>query len=205
MGWIDTELALTALAAMLSPTTLIFSVLVLVLGDRPLRTGFFFYVGAFTATLGIGVVAAFVLGNAAASSTPSSPKTWVAIVDVVIGLFLLVWVARRLRRPRVSGLTSASRQMLSAPPRLGLAALLVGGALGFTAAASASLGDQRALAERYAPVVRLVEQKHERGPGEPTGGWTSTRCSVSRRSPTAARPKPKTGVRHWLPSTAECN
>ena len=99
MGWIDTELALTALAAMLSPTTLIFSVLVLVLGDRPLRTGFFFYLGAFTATLGIGVIAAFVLGNAAASDRPSSPKTWVAILDVVIGLLLLVWVVRVVRRP----------------------------------------------------------------------------------------------------------
>ena len=99
MGWIDTELALTALAAMLSPTTLIFSVLVLVLGDRPLRTGFWFYLGALTATLGIGVIAAFVLGNTAASDTPSSPKTWVAIVDVVFGLFLLVWVARVVRRP----------------------------------------------------------------------------------------------------------
>ena len=99
MGWIDTELALTALAAMLSPTTLIFSVLVLVLGDRPLRTGFFFYLGAFTATLGIGVIAAFVLGNAAASDRPSSPKTWVAILDVVIALLLLVWVVRVVRRP----------------------------------------------------------------------------------------------------------
>ena len=99
MGWIDTELALTALAAMLSPTTLIFSVLVLVLGDRPLRTGFFFYIGAFTATLGIGVIAAFVLGNTAASSTPSSPKTWVAILDVIFGLILLVWAVRVLRRP----------------------------------------------------------------------------------------------------------
>lgn len=99
MGWIDTELALTALAAMLSPTTLIFSVLVLVLGDRPLRTGFWFYLGALTATLGIGVVAAFVLGNAAASDTPSSPKTWVAVLDVIIGLLLLVWVVRVLGRP----------------------------------------------------------------------------------------------------------
>jgi hypothetical protein len=99
VGWIDTELALTALAAMLSPTTLTFSVLVLVLGDRPLRTGFWFYLGALTATLGIGVIAAFVLGNTAASDTPSSPKTWVAIVDVVFGLFLLVWVARVVRRP----------------------------------------------------------------------------------------------------------
>ena len=46
MGWIDAELALTALAAMLSPTTLTFSVLVLVLGERPLRTGLWFYAGA---------------------------------------------------------------------------------------------------------------------------------------------------------------
>jgi len=38
MGWIDAELALTAVAAMLSPMTLSFSVLALVLGDRPLRT-----------------------------------------------------------------------------------------------------------------------------------------------------------------------
>ena len=71
MGWIDAELALTALAAMLSPTTLTFSVLVLVLSDRPFRTGLWFYLGALVATLGIGVVAAFVLGNAAASRTPS--------------------------------------------------------------------------------------------------------------------------------------
>lgn len=99
MGWIDTQLALTALAAMLSPTTLTFSVLVLVLGDRPLRTGFWFYIGAFTATLGIGVIAAFVLGNSAASSTPSSPKTWVAILDVIFGVLLLVWVVRVVRRP----------------------------------------------------------------------------------------------------------
>ena len=92
MGWIDAELALTALAAMLSPTTLTFSVLVLVLGDRPLRTGLWFYLGALGATLGIGVVAAFVLGNAAASSTPSTPKTWVAVLDVLLALGLLVLV-----------------------------------------------------------------------------------------------------------------
>ena len=99
MGWIDAELALTALAAMLSPTTLTFSVLVLVLGDRPLRTGLWFYLGALGATLGIGVAAAFVLGNAAASSTPSTPKTWVAVVDVVLALGLLAFVVVALRRP----------------------------------------------------------------------------------------------------------
>ena len=57
--------------------------------------------------------------------------------------------------------------LLTAVTRLGLWALLAVAALGFSGAASASLGDQRALAERYAPVVRLVEQKHECGPGEP--------------------------------------
>lgn len=119
MDWIDAELALTALAAMLSPTTLIFSVLVLVLGDRPLRTGFWFYLGALTATLGIGVIAAFVLGNAAASDTPSSPKTWVAVLDVIIALFLLVWVVWVLRRPadpaRVASAVDKMGKVASSP------------------------------------------------------------------------------------------
>ena len=57
--------------------------LALVLGDRPLRTGLFFYIGALTATLAVGVAAAFVLGDLAASETPSEPKTWVAILDVI--------------------------------------------------------------------------------------------------------------------------
>src|SRR5438034_1050068 len=100
MGWVDSELVLVAIAAMLSPTTLSFSVLVLVLGDRPKRTGLWFYIGALTATLAIGVVAAFVLGDKAASSTPSSPKTWVAIFDIVAALLLLFWVSRVVRRPR---------------------------------------------------------------------------------------------------------
>jgi hypothetical protein len=99
MGWIDAELALIALAAMLSPTTLSFSVLALVLGERPLRTGFWFYLGALSATLLIGVVAAFVLGDAAASQTPSSPKTWVAILDLVAAGALLGWVVVIARRP----------------------------------------------------------------------------------------------------------
>src|SRR6266550_8471366 len=119
MGWIDTELALTALAAMLSPTTLIFSVLTLVLGDRPLRTGFLFYLGALTATLGIGVLAAFVIGDAAASSTPSSPKTWVSIIDVAAGLLLLAWVVGRLRQPpdpkRQAGMIDQMSKVASSP------------------------------------------------------------------------------------------
>ena len=97
---VDVELGLTAVAAMLSPTTLTFCVLVLVLSDRPGRSGTWFFLGAFGMTLIIGIVAAFVLGDAAASAHHSStPKTWVAIVDVVAGVALIVFVIRLLRRP----------------------------------------------------------------------------------------------------------
>lgn len=101
MTSVDVELGLTAVAAMLSPTTLTFTVLALVLGERPGRTGAWFFLGAFGATLLIGVVAAFVLGNAAAPSNSSSetPPTAVAILDVVLGALLLVYVVRVLRRP----------------------------------------------------------------------------------------------------------
>ena len=99
MGWIYSELVLVSLAAMVSPTTVSFSVLALVLGNRPLRTGIWFYLGAFSATVAIGILAAFVLGDVAHSSTPSSPKTWVAIVDIVAAVLLLVWVVRLIRKP----------------------------------------------------------------------------------------------------------
>jgi uncharacterized membrane protein len=95
----EVEFGLVALAAMISPTTLAFSVFALVLGDRPLRTGFWFFLGAFGATLIIGVVGAFVLGNAAASPGKSTPKTWVSVLDVVLGVLLLAYVARAVRRP----------------------------------------------------------------------------------------------------------
>jgi len=99
---VDVELGLTALAAMLSPTTLSFTVFALVLGERPLRTGLWFFIGAFGVTLIIGVVAAFALGSAAAPEHSSSetPPTWVAILDVAIGALLLLYVIRALRRPR---------------------------------------------------------------------------------------------------------
>ena len=100
MTSVDTELALVALGAMLSPTTLFLSVLALVVGERPMRTGLWFYLGAFGVTIVIGVIAAFVLGNAAASSKPNTPKTWVAVVDVVASLIVVFFVVRFLRRPR---------------------------------------------------------------------------------------------------------
>jgi Sap, sulfolipid-1-addressing protein len=100
MGPAEVELLLTALAAMLSPTTLSFSVLALVLGDKPRRTGLWFYLGALCATLAVGIVAAFVLEDVAAAPAGSSqPKTWVAIVDLVFGAIALLYATRLARTP----------------------------------------------------------------------------------------------------------
>ena len=100
-GWHDAELALTAVAAMVSPTTLTFSVLILVLSKRPLRSGFWFYLGALGATVAVGVIAALVIGDAAAPAKPSDPpKTWVAVIDVVAAVLLVALVVYYLRRPR---------------------------------------------------------------------------------------------------------
>jgi hypothetical protein len=118
MSWIDAEIVLVSLAAMFSPTTLSFSVLALVLGDRPLRTGFFFYLGAFTATLAVGIVASFLIGDVAASGT-STPKTWVAVLDLILGVLVLVYVVVFLRRPRdparVQGMIEKMSKLASAP------------------------------------------------------------------------------------------
>jgi Sap-like sulfolipid-1-addressing protein len=98
MSGADVELVLVSLAAMLSPTTVSFSVLALVLGERPLRTGFWFFAGALTANLVIGVVAAFVLGDAAAPGSGGT-KTWVAVFDVIAGALLALFALRFVRRP----------------------------------------------------------------------------------------------------------
>ena len=112
MAWIEAELVLVTVAAMLSPTTLTFSTLVLVLSDRPFRTGCWFYLGAVGATLAIGIIAAFVLGDAAASSHPSTPKTWVAILDVLGAVVILTWVIRTMRRPRNPARTAAAMEQM---------------------------------------------------------------------------------------------
>ena len=99
MSSVDVELGVVALAAMLSPTTLTASVLALVLSDRPARTGLLFYIGALAATLAVGVLGALVLGDAAASSEPGSPKTWVSLFDVLAGALIVVFVLRAASRP----------------------------------------------------------------------------------------------------------
>ena len=119
MEWIYTELVLVSLAAMLSPTTLSFSIFTLVVSDRPLRSGFWFYLGALGATLGIGIIAAFVIGDVAASKHPSTPKTWVAVFDVVAAVALLVFVVHALRRPqdpaRVQSMMDQMRKVAESP------------------------------------------------------------------------------------------
>jgi Sap, sulfolipid-1-addressing protein len=99
VSWVYLELALISLAAMLSPTTLTFSVLALVLAKRPLRTGVWFYLGAFAVTIVIGILAAFVLGDVAAPSADGQRKTWVSVFDLVAAVLLLVYVARTWRVP----------------------------------------------------------------------------------------------------------
>jgi uncharacterized membrane protein len=119
VGWIYGELVLIALAAMLSPTTLSFSILALVLGDRPLRTGAWFYLGAMTATLVIGFIGLLVLSDAAASHGTSTPKTWVAILDVVLGALLVAWVVGRLRKPanpeRMASMVAQMSKLTTSP------------------------------------------------------------------------------------------
>jgi len=100
------ELVLVSLAAMVSPTTLTFCVLALVLGDRPRRTGFWFLLGAFAATIAVGIAAAFVIGDAASSSR-STPKTWVAVLDVVLAAAIFLFAGSRVWRP-VDPRTTAS-------------------------------------------------------------------------------------------------
>lgn len=119
MSAVTSELGLVALAAMMSPTTLTFSVLVLVLGKRPLRSGGWFYAGAVLATLSIGVIAAFTIGDIAASPQPSTPKTPVAVIDLVAGALILLYVLRHARRPpsreRIEGMIARMGSVVDSP------------------------------------------------------------------------------------------
>jgi hypothetical protein len=99
---VDVELALVGLTAMLEPATLLSSVLALVVGDRPLRTGSLFYVGGLGVTMLIGVVAALVVGNVAASPT-STPKTWVSVVTTAAGALVLGYAGWLLLHRRTGG------------------------------------------------------------------------------------------------------
>ena len=128
MTSVTVELVLVTLGAMLSPTTLSFTVLALVLGERPLRTGLWFYVGALGVTLAIGVLAAFVLGDVAASPNSSTPKTWVAVVDVAAGAFVLALVARAARRPPDPGRAARMIEQMSGIASSSAIAIVAAGA-----------------------------------------------------------------------------
>jgi hypothetical protein len=119
MNWIYSELVLVSLAAMVSPTTVSFSVLALVLGDRPLRTGLWFYLGALTATLAVGIAAAFVLGDVAAPTSSGGRKTWVSVFDIVAAVVLIGYAWRLLRRPpdqaKIESMVAQMSKVASSP------------------------------------------------------------------------------------------
>ena len=128
MSWVYLELALISLAAMLSPTTLTFSVLALVLAKRPLRTGVWFYLGAFAITIAIGILAAFVLGDVAAPSGNGDRKTWVSVFDLVAGALLVVYVARTWRVPISEKTTKGMVEKMSSVASSPWIAVLAAGA-----------------------------------------------------------------------------
>lgn len=113
MEAVYTDLLLVALGAMLSPTTLIFSVFALILGEHPRRTGFWFLLGAFLATLAVGVLAAFVIGDVASSPNPSTPKTWVAVLDLAFGLLVAAYAVKLLRSPPPQKTVDAAIERMS--------------------------------------------------------------------------------------------
>jgi hypothetical protein len=119
---VDIELALVGLAAMLEPATLLSSVLALTVGDRPLRTGTWFYLGGLGATMGVGVIAAFALGNAAAPHA-GEPRTWVSIVTIVAGaavlayaVYLVVGLIRRSHDERQTASTEERMSKVASAP-----------------------------------------------------------------------------------------
>jgi hypothetical protein len=123
---VDVELALVGLAAMLEPATLLSSVLALTVGDRPLRTGAWFYLGGLGATLCVGVIAAFALGNAAAPHA-GEPRTWVSIVTIVAGaavlgyvVYLVVRLARRRQDEGQIARTEERMNKVAAAPALSI-------------------------------------------------------------------------------------
>jgi hypothetical protein len=99
------------------------------------RTGAWFYAGALTGILAIGIVAAFVLGDAAASHH-STPKTWVAIVDLALAVAIIGWGLRALGRPPKPGRSEAmvaqmGKVAASRPLAIAGAGLILGNPGGF--------------------------------------------------------------------------
>ena len=124
---VDVELALVGLTAMLEPATLLSSVLALVISKRPLRTGALFYLGGLAVTLFIGVVAAFALGNRAASHT-STPKTWVSIVTILAGVAVLVYGVRLVVRQADPGQTARLSERMDKVASAPVPAVILAGA-----------------------------------------------------------------------------
>jgi hypothetical protein len=150
---VDIELALVGLAAMLEPATLISSSLVLVVGERPLRTGFWFYVGGLGTTLAVGVLAAFLLGNALAAPS-SETRTGVLVFDLVAGTLLCLYAVLMIRRrpdPEQAARNVERINSIAAAPALTIVAAgaLLGNAGPFMLIALKNISELNATGFRY--------------------------------------------------------
>src|SRR4029077_13471127 len=67
----------------------------------------------FGATIAIGILAAFVLGDVAAPSSSGGQKTWVSVFDIVAAVALLVYVARTWRTPIAEKTTQGMTAQMS--------------------------------------------------------------------------------------------
>src|SRR5256885_339990 len=108
---------------MLSPTTLTFCVLALVIGDRPLRTGAWFYLGALTASAAQYIVDWLFF-------------TLVALLPLAIALIMLLVARERTQRALQSARTWLERNARTVAAVILLllaAALLRNGIAGLTA------------------------------------------------------------------------
>ena len=105
-------------------------VLALVLGDQPFRTGLFFYLGALTATLAVGVAAAFVhrRRRGVRHAVAARRRGWQSL-DVARGGLLLLWVVDLRRQPygpREAGTCrqDGQRRVVAVDRRVGAGAML---------------------------------------------------------------------------------
>ena len=119
MSWIDAELVLISIGAMLSPTTLTFSVLALVLGRSPASHRVVVLPRRPGCDAGRRHRGGVRPRRRCGLARRSSPKTWVAVFDVVAACLLLVYVARTRNRPleqaKVDAMVARMGKVASSP------------------------------------------------------------------------------------------
>jgi hypothetical protein len=103
---VDLELALVGLVAMLEPATLASSVLALVLGERPLRTGSLFYLGGLGATVAVGALVMLLIAPRRTMPMLVVARRWIERHARTVAMIIVAVLAASLLRNGISGLTS---------------------------------------------------------------------------------------------------